>query len=124
LLRVLESVHGSCAAFALPRRSWAVQLKNNHKKSLKTYKIPFSAWKLVGFGRLSLHLSQRVIVFSSVSSSQRRRVSAGRKNSVYEQRRAEATPTGDHVLEKGVFVKDGKEEIFVREIRFEKSTQD
>lgn len=47
----------------------------------------------------------------------------GRENGVYEQRRAEAASTGDHVLEKRVFVEEGKEEIFVCEVGFQKSTQ-
>lgn len=48
---------------------------------------------------------------------------AGRENGVYEQRRAEAASTGDHVLEKGVLVEEGKEEVFVCEVGPEKITQ-
>lgn len=48
---------------------------------------------------------------------------AGRKNGIYEQRRAEAASTGNHVLEKGIFVEERKEEVFAHEVGFEKSTQ-
>lgn len=48
---------------------------------------------------------------------------AGCENGVYEQRRAEAASTGDHVLEKGVFVEERKEEIFLHKVGLEKSTE-
>lgn len=47
---------------------------------------------------------------------------AGREYGVYEKWRAETASTGDHVLEKGVFVEERKEEIFVCEVGLEKST--